>query len=180
MGVSGQVSPTGFHGEGHMDSRLIYMEYCSVPGVHRQNGRVCPGVHNRLPWGRTHGHPAHLHGILFCNWGPRVEWTCLARCPPQASTGRDTWAPGSSTGNTSCTWGPRVDYACLPKCPPQASTGRDTLAPGSPTWNTVLYLGSTGRIGVSAQVSTTGFHGEGHMGAWLIHIEYCSVPGVRG
>jgi hypothetical protein len=42
--------------------------------------------------------------------------------------------------------------------------GRDTWAPGSSTKNTALYLGSTGRMGVAAQVSTTGFHGKGHMG----------------
>ncbi len=43
-----------------------------------------------------------------------------------------------------------------------------------------LYLESTGRMGVSAQVSTTGFHGEGHMGPRLVYVEYCSVPVVHG
>ncbi len=28
-----------------MGAQLIYMEYCSVPGVHGQNGLVCPGFH---------------------------------------------------------------------------------------------------------------------------------------
>jgi hypothetical protein len=112
-----------------MGPRLINMEYCSVPGVHGQNGRVYPSVHHRI-----HGE-GHMGAWLI-----NMEYCSI---------------PGVH----------RQNGASLPRCPPQASMGKDTWAPGSSTWNTVRYLGSTGRIGVSAQVSTTGFHGEGHMGA---------------
>ncbi len=103
LGSTGRMPrcpPQASTGRDTWDARLIYMEYCSVPGVHGQNGNVCPGVHHRLPRGGTHGRPAHLHGILFCTWGSHVEWACLSRCPPQASTWRDTWAPSSSAWNS--------------------------------------------------------------------------------
>ncbi len=138
MGVSAQVSTTGFHGEGHMCARLIYLEYCYVPGVHGQNGRVCPGFH-----GEGHMGPQLIY-MEYCSV-PGVHGQNRRVCPGvhhRLPWGGTHGPPANLHGILFCTWGPRED--------------------------------------VSAQVSTTGLHEEGHMGAPLINMEYCSVPGVHG